>query len=206
MRLCAHADVEDRIHEMLIALGYETYIRPKKQPGKSKSYHAIDGAADVVIFEDDGAIAEVVRLGEYGSDRSFYYRMPADRFHTVLVRTPVFLVHETMNGPFRQTDTVFAPWSPAEEQLAERAQFPGGAGEPPAGLHGSGWHALRYSEGRGTLARAPRPSEYLRACHPTDRAGQFLFIRDAQKAAQPEMGHDTNHGHRSIPAYDMPAL
>jgi prepilin-type N-terminal cleavage/methylation domain-containing protein/prepilin-type processing-associated H-X9-DG protein len=34
-----------------------------------------------------------------------------------------------------------------------------------------GWHALRYSEGRDSLARAARPSEYpeyLRACHPTN--------------------------------------
>ena len=31
----------------------------------------------------------------------------------------------------------------------------------------SGWHALRYSEGRGYLASEPRPSGYLRACHPT---------------------------------------
>src|SRR5262249_27246583 len=29
-----------------------------------------------------------------------------------------------------------------------------------------GWHALRYSEGRGcSLTRYARPSEYLRACH-----------------------------------------
>ena len=30
----------------------------------------------------------------------------------------------------------------------------------------SGWHALRYSEGREYLASKSRPSEYLRACHP----------------------------------------
>src|ERR1700686_2831665 len=30
-----------------------------------------------------------------------------------------------------------------------------------------GWHALRYSEGRAwPTRRLPRPSEYLRACHP----------------------------------------
>ncbi len=29
----------------------------------------------------------------------------------------------------------------------------------------NGWHALRYSEGRA-LSAVPRPSEYLRACHP----------------------------------------
>src|SRR5262245_36859032 len=33
-----------------------------------------------------------------------------------------------------------------------------------------GWHALRYSEGRGFSRRqCPRPSEYLRACHPPFR-------------------------------------
>src|SRR5712691_6406263 len=29
------------------------------------------------------------------------------------------------------------------------------------------WHALRYSEGRSVAAIESRPSEYLRACHPT---------------------------------------
>src|SRR5712691_10273387 len=40
-----------------------------------------------------------------------------------------------------------------------------GPGEAVVALHG-GWHALRFSEGRVTLEISPRPSEYLRACHP----------------------------------------
>ena len=38
-----------------------------------------------------------------------------------------------------------------------------------------GWHALRYSEGRGSLARYPRPSEYLRACHAFSRSCLSMF-------------------------------
>ena len=34
-----------------------------------------------------------------------------------------------------------------------------------------GWHALRYSEGRAVFAKTSRPSEYLRACHPSFRCG-----------------------------------
>src|SRR5207244_3612287 len=37
---------------------------------------------------------------------------------------------------------------------------------PGAGTEVFGWHALRYSAGRGVLASGPRPAEYLRACHP----------------------------------------
>ncbi len=40
-------------------------------------------------------------------------------------------------------------------------------------LFTSGWHALRYSEGRDSLAGEPRPSEYLRACHPNATTTAF---------------------------------
>src|ERR1700730_7731634 len=38
-----------------------------------------------------------------------------------------------------------------------------------------GWHALRYSEGRA-LSAAPRPSEYLRACHPNGREFEQVIL------------------------------
>jgi len=41
-----------------------------------------------------------------------------------------------------------------------------------------GWHALRYSEGRGLLL--PRPSEYLRACHT-----QLAYYRPIEKNRTP---------------------
>jgi cupin fold WbuC family metalloprotein len=113
-RICLHPDAEDRLHEMLIVLGRETYIRPHRHTGKSESFHVIDGELDVVIFRDDGSVREVIRMGEYRSGRVFFYRLMEDAFHTVLVNTPFALFHETTNGPFRRTDTEFAAWSPTE--------------------------------------------------------------------------------------------
>jgi cupin fold WbuC family metalloprotein len=113
-RLCAHPDSQDRLHEMLIVLARGTYIRPHRHAGKSESFHIIEGELDVVVFHDDGGIREIVRMGPYGSGKTFYYRLMEPCYHTVLIGSPYALFHETTNGPFDRADTEFAPWSPAE--------------------------------------------------------------------------------------------
>lgn len=112
-RLCAHPDPADPLHEMIICLARGTYIRPHRHPGKSESFHMIEGELEVVLFENDGAIREVIRMGPYSSGAVFFYRLAEPCFHTVLVRSPHVLFHETTNGPFDPADTEFAPWSPA---------------------------------------------------------------------------------------------
>src|SRR5687767_10943614 len=66
-RICAHPSAADPLHEMIICLDRGTYIRPHRHAGKSESFHIIDGELDVVLFEDDGAIREVIRMGPYQS-------------------------------------------------------------------------------------------------------------------------------------------
>lgn len=112
MRLCAHAAVDDPLHEMVIALAKDTYIRPHKHPGKSESMHVIEGEADLVTFDEIGDVRAVIHLGSYGSGRVFFTRMAMPQYHMLLVRSEVLLVHETTNGPFNPSDTVFAPWAP----------------------------------------------------------------------------------------------
>src|SRR5262249_20918030 len=80
-RLCAHQNTHDRLHEMLIVLGHGSYIRPHKHPGKTESFHIIEGRADLVFFNDDGGIWQVLTMGEYESGRTFYYRLCAPYFH-----------------------------------------------------------------------------------------------------------------------------
>ncbi|HUR55719.1 MAG TPA: WbuC family cupin fold metalloprotein [Gemmataceae bacterium] len=120
-RLCAHPGPTDTLHEMLIVLDRGTYIRPHRHGSKAESFHIIEGELDVVIFHDDGAVREVVRMGPYSSGKAFYYRIMEPCYHSVLIHTPYALFHETTNGPFNRTDTEFAPWSPAEggEGVAE---------------------------------------------------------------------------------------
>ena len=61
-----------------------------------------------------GSLREVVPMGPYSSGRAFFYRLMENCYHSVLIRTPYSLFHETTNGPFQHSDTEFAPWSPAE--------------------------------------------------------------------------------------------
>jgi cupin fold WbuC family metalloprotein len=118
IRLCAHGGDQDALHEMFLALARDTYIRPHKHPGKCESLHVIEGVADLVIFDEDGNVRQVVPLGDPRSGRPFYYRLSQPWFHTLLIHSDVLVVHETTNGPFRAGETVLAPWAPAEGEPA----------------------------------------------------------------------------------------
>ena len=123
IRVCAHADVNDRLHEMLIVHNRDAYVRPHKHVGKSESCHVIEGEVDVVIFDDDGNVTGVIPMGAYGSGRAFYYRIATPIFHTLLIRSEVLVFHEATNGPFNRADTVFAPWGPEDRDTAAVEKF-----------------------------------------------------------------------------------
>jgi cupin fold WbuC family metalloprotein len=118
IRLCAHHSVESGLHEMLIVHTRETYVRPHKHLGKSESFHVIEGDVDVVIFDDEGGVTDVIPMGAFASGRPFFYRIAEPLFHTLLIRSDVLVFHETTGGPFRRDDTVFAPWAPDDGDAA----------------------------------------------------------------------------------------
>lgn len=122
-RICAHRDSANTLHEMIITLSRCSYIRPHRHFGKCESFHMIEGELDVVIFDENGQITDVVRMGPYGAGRCFFYRMADPLFHTVLVRTETVIFHETTNGPFVREDTEFAEWAPDEKNSEAAADF-----------------------------------------------------------------------------------
>ena len=122
-RLCAHPDANDRLHEMFIVHTRETYVRPQLHLNKSESLHVIEGSLDVVIFDEQGQIVQVIPMGEYLSGRQFYYRIPESVYHTVLISSELVVFHETTTGPFDRADTVFAPWSPEENDSPGQSAF-----------------------------------------------------------------------------------
>ncbi len=115
MRLCAHQSVEDLLHEMIIVHERQAYVRPHRHLGKSESVHIIEGEVDVVLFDEKGDLIRVVEMGEFASDKTFYYRSSGHEFHTLIIRSDVLVFHEVTNGPFCREDTEFAQWSPTEE-------------------------------------------------------------------------------------------
>lgn len=125
IRLCAHSGVDDRLHEMLIVHERGCYVRPHKHIAKSESFHVIEGDVDVVIFDDAGAVTEVIRMGSFASGRPFFYRLADPLFHTLLIRSAVLVFHETTTGPFRREETMFAPWAPDESSPEAVTRFVG---------------------------------------------------------------------------------
>ncbi|GAB2861214.1 hypothetical protein GCM10027277_32350 [Pseudoduganella ginsengisoli] len=121
VRINLHADGSAPLHEMFIAIKPGSYIRPHKHPAKSESFHLVHGAVDVVVFDDAGNVTQVVKLGQPdGGDgrRAFYYRMSEPLFHTLIIRSDVLIVHETTNGPFDRSATIFAGFAPEENAPA----------------------------------------------------------------------------------------
>jgi cupin fold WbuC family metalloprotein len=122
-RICAHRHGTDSLHEMLIVLERDSYIRPHKHQGKSESFHIIEGVVDVIIFDDAGDVRDVIQMGDYPSGRNFYYRLADPLFHTLAIRSERVAFHETTNGPFRKEDTFFATWSPEEGDAVLIVEF-----------------------------------------------------------------------------------
>ncbi|ARN83225.1 WbuC family cupin fold metalloprotein [Methylocystis bryophila] len=122
-RINLHSDDDDLLHEMIIAIARDSYIRPHRHPGKSESFHLIEGAVDVVVFDDAGAITQIVSLDARGGEAPFYYRMSRSLFHTIIVRSELLVMHEVTNGPFRPNAAVYAPFAPAEEESGDVAAY-----------------------------------------------------------------------------------
>jgi cupin fold WbuC family metalloprotein len=117
MRICAHKDVSDTLHEMIIVHHKGAFVRPHKHLGKIESCHIIEGEVDLIVYDDEGEVTDVVRMGDYASGKTFYHRMSEPRFHTLLIHSDVLVFHEITNGPFEQSATEFPTWAPAENDL-----------------------------------------------------------------------------------------
>lgn len=119
-RICTHKALTDPVHEMVIAIRSDSYIRPHRHCSKTESFHLIDGEGQIAILTDEGEVADVVALGP---GRNFYYRLDSPRYHTLLINSPVLVIHETTNGPFAPGQADLAPFSPVEEDRATAADY-----------------------------------------------------------------------------------
>ena len=123
-RLCGHKSDQDELHEMIIAMQKDSLIQPHKHKGKIESYHMIEGEMDIVLFSEKGEIEEVVKMSSTISDeRSIYYRLNCDQYHTLVLHSEMCVFHEVTKGPFLKEDTQYASFSPSFDQIKELADF-----------------------------------------------------------------------------------
>jgi cupin fold WbuC family metalloprotein len=117
IRLCAHRAPDDDLHDMLIVHGGEAYVRPHLHTDKVESLSIIDGEADLVLFEEDGTVKDVIEMGSPGSGKAFFIRISEPVYHSLIIHSERLMFHEAATGPFRPEGMVFAPWSPEPEQV-----------------------------------------------------------------------------------------
>jgi len=122
IRICSHSSIDDKVHEMIIFHSKGTYVPPHKHLGKCESFHLISGEIDCVIFNNEGTITKTFPMGDYSSGKTFYYRIPADTFHTQLFTKDTFF-HEVTQGPFNRDETIIASWAPDEKDTLKTKKY-----------------------------------------------------------------------------------
>ena len=123
VRLCAHRDNDEHIHEMFIVHPQEAYIPPHKHLDKSESLFVLSGATDYFIFGDDGRIERKISMGDYQSGKCFFFRLQEPLFHSMIIRSKTLIFLEITKGPFRREDTVFAEWAPNVDKSEAVKEF-----------------------------------------------------------------------------------
>ncbi len=117
-RICAHQANDDLLHEMLIAITPGSYIHPHRHLQKSESFHIVEGIVDIIVFNENGDITNLIELGQHGSERSFFYRMSESLFHTLHIKSEILVMHEVTNGPFQDSMSILAAFAPHESDLS----------------------------------------------------------------------------------------
>lgn len=117
-RLCLHQSQAEAVQEMIVVHCRDNYSRPHSHPIPS-SMLILEGALTVFLFDDGGTVLRRIELAERGSGKPFTLRLEAGVWHMPVCRTPQLVFYETMTGPFdRDTINHWAPWSPAEDDVA----------------------------------------------------------------------------------------
>lgn len=110
-----HTDHEELLHRMLNAAQPGTYVRPHRHltPPKAEAFVVLQGAADLLLFADDGQLMHVSPL-RAGSEL-FGIDIRPGPFHCFVIREPDTVLYEVKAGPYvPSSDKDFAGWAPAE--------------------------------------------------------------------------------------------
>ncbi len=107
-RALAHPNEQDRLQEMLLWFDGTVPVRPSRH-ADDEALYVLSGTGVYFFFDDHGSMTKQVPLGPLGSGKSCFCRVPAGRWHTLLLDGPM-LVLQAAPGPFVKADTEYAPW------------------------------------------------------------------------------------------------
>jgi cupin fold WbuC family metalloprotein len=108
------------------AIEPDSYIRPHRHATdpKDELLVAVRGAMALVIFDDQGAITQVLRFGteRLGNTMAVGVEIPCSTWHTVIALEPGSVLLEVKSGPFDPNQPKdFAVWAPEEGTTAAQS-------------------------------------------------------------------------------------
>jgi cupin fold WbuC family metalloprotein len=108
-----HECPSDPVQRLFVAVMRDSYFRPHRHAGKGEFALVLRGFFDVVLFDEDGRVAERVRVGP--STGVMGFDMPAGVWHSWVPGADGSVFFEVKQGPYDPaTASEFAPWAPAE--------------------------------------------------------------------------------------------
>ena len=108
-RICLHSNWDSPVQEMIIALCRDSIVEPHRHPAhKPESYHLVEGAMDVNIFDSAGRCIQQIQLRQ---DGALMYRIRGEVWHQPIAVSEYAVYHEVYTGPFyKETDVYYKDW------------------------------------------------------------------------------------------------
>jgi cupin fold WbuC family metalloprotein len=112
--LNTHASTAADVQRLFISTEPDTYIRPHRHPQAHKWEFLVilDGVLDLLLFDDEGRIAQRSTLAPWGIRA---VEVPPGTWHSYVCQSSGTLAMEIKQGAYVPTAAEdFAPWSPGE--------------------------------------------------------------------------------------------
>jgi cupin fold WbuC family metalloprotein len=129
-----HADHQDQVQRLLIALEPDSYVRPHQHSLQWEMIVLLRGRLDLLIFDPEAELVQRLVLAA----ASPVAQVPPGTWHSGVALQPGTLVLVVKPGPYRPNE--FAEWAPSEGEAVAAAFVRWAAGARA----GSKW-APRYS-------------------------------------------------------------
>ena len=109
IRLCVHKSTKDKVHQMFIVHPRNYFVRPHGH-NKNEAMFVLSGLVDIIIFDINGKIKKIIKMGNLQSGKVFYYKLPKKTFHTLIIKSENLVFYEITEGPFRKKNMIFPEW------------------------------------------------------------------------------------------------
>jgi len=122
-RLCLHHAPSEPVQQMIVVHCRANYSRPHRQDA-SKLFVAIEGELSLLIFDEQGNLADRIVMQPPGHDAPFCVRLSPSCWHTMFAQSEAAVFCEVMgaaNPDGQATD--FPPWAPPESDGQAVAAF-----------------------------------------------------------------------------------